>query len=159
MNFTKTEAKECYTSRDIQRWEWIEEGPRYGTEEYKQSSEKMLRLCGEEGIVGAMDEKRLDLIVHPTNVDPPSTFTAMLGLPAITVPLGFYPDGTIPIRHRGDLIDVAPNVPFGITFAGRAYTEEILFRVAYVYETNSHIREKVQHYKLPRTELHDVVEG
>jgi amidase len=64
-----------------------------------------------EGITGAMNEYELDLMVHPTNIDPPTTFVARLGLPAITVPLGFYPEDTEPIRHRDDIINIAPNVP------------------------------------------------
>lgn len=111
INFTKSDPRECFPERDIQRWEWIEEGPEYGSQEYKELLDKMLRLSGEEGIVGAIREYNLDLLVHPTNIDPPTTFVAKLGLPAITVPLGFYPEDTKPVCHRGDIFDIAPNVP------------------------------------------------
>lgn len=69
----------------------------------------MYRLSGEEGILGAIEKHELDVIVGPTKADPVSTFTARLGLPAITVPMGFFPEGT-PIRKskRGDVIEVAP---------------------------------------------------
>lgn len=79
----------------------------------------MYRLSGKEGITGAVDEHDLDLVVHPTNMDPPTTFVARLGLPAITVPLGSYPENTEPIRHQSDIKDIAPNVPFvSVTFFG-----------------------------------------
>ena len=111
INFTKTDLRESYPQRDIKRWEWIKDGPEYNSMEYKEFLEKMYRLSGEQGIIGAMDEHQLDAIVYPTNTDPATTFTARLGLPAITVPLGFYPEDTTPISHRGDIYNVAPNVP------------------------------------------------
>lgn len=111
INFTKTDSRESYPQRDIQRWEWIKDGPEYNSLEYKEFLEKMYRLSGEQGIIGAMDEHQLDVIAYPTNTDPATTFTARLGLPAITVPLGFYPKDTTPISHRGDIYNVAPNVP------------------------------------------------
>jgi amidase len=58
-----------------------------------------------------MEKHGLDVIVHPTNMDPTTTFAARLGLPAITVPLGFYPENTIPVSHRGDIFNIAPHVP------------------------------------------------
>ncbi|KAF2020553.1 amidase [Aaosphaeria arxii CBS 175.79] len=157
VNFTKSEPKECYPERDIQRWEWLQEGPEYNSDAYKKALEKMLRLSGKEGIIGAIEEHKLDLIVHPTNIDPPTTFAARVGLPAITVPLGFYPDDTEPTCHRGKIIDVAPNVPFGITFTGKPFTEELLFRVAHVYESVSSVREEIKPFRMPETELRDVI--
>jgi amidase len=172
--FTKSDPRECYPAHDIQRWEWIQDGPQQGSPAYKETLEKMYRLAGTQGITGAMDEYALDMLVFPTNIDPPTTFVARLGLPAITVPLGFYPGDTEPVRHRGDIVDVAPNVPsvsivcstvsssltmdrFGITFAGKAYTEEVLFRAAHVFEMVAEVQGKVRPYKMPTTELQDVV--
>jgi amidase len=111
IEFTKADKRECYPERDIQRWEWIKEGPQYGSKEYERNLAKMYRLAGKEGIVSALDEYKLDLVVHPTNLDPATTFSARVGLPRITVPLGFYPEDTEPVSHRGDIVDVAPNVP------------------------------------------------
>lgn len=111
IDFTKSDPRECYPERDIQRWEWSQEGPEYASTEYQESLNKMYRLAGEQGMLGAMEKYALDVIVHPTNTDPTTTFAARLGLPAITVPLGFYPEDTKPVSHRGDIFNVAPHVP------------------------------------------------
>jgi amidase len=44
MEFTKSDPRECYPISDIRRWEWIQEGPRYDSEEYKAALEKRT-LC------------------------------------------------------------------------------------------------------------------
>jgi amidase len=89
------------------------------------------------GIDGAMDKDRLDVLVMVT-AGPPgpidlvygdadsggtSTLAAVAGYPSITVPLG---------RHRG--------LPFGISFVGRAFSETTLIRVAYAFEQLTPIR-------------------
>ena len=111
IDFTKSDPRECYPERDIQRWEWIQEAPEYGSIEYQESLNKMYRLAGEQGMLGAMERYALDMVVHPTNTDPTTTFTARLGLPAMTVLLGFYPEDTKPVGHRGNIFNVAPHVP------------------------------------------------
>jgi amidase len=111
MRFTKSDPRECYPERDIQRWEWIQEGPEYGSTEYRESLDKMYRLASDQGLLEAMEKHKLDVIVHPTNTDPTATFAARLGLPAITVPLGFYPQDTEAVSHSGDLFNIAPHVP------------------------------------------------
>jgi len=157
IDFTKSDPRECYPGRDIQRWEWSQEGPEYASTEYQESLNKMYRLAGEQGMLGAMEKYALDVIVHPTNTDPTTTFAARLGLPAITVPLGFYPEDTKPVSHRGNIFNVAPHVPFGITFAGKAFTEELLFRAAYVYESVANVQGQTHPYRTPSTELQDVI--
>ncbi|KAF1836407.1 amidase signature enzyme [Decorospora gaudefroyi] len=132
MGFTMSDPRECYPERDIQRWEWIQEGPDYASTEYQELLNKMYRLAGEQRMLEAMEKHALDVTVKIASIqgskrDPTTTFAAQLGLPAITVPLGFYPEDTEPVNHRGDIFNIAPHVPFGITFTGKAFTEELLF--------------------------------
>ena len=79
-----------------------------------------------------MDSLRLDALVHPTWSNPPrligdlnspagdnsQLFSPSTGFPAITVPMGYT---------RGQL-------PAGITFFGRAWSEPTLIGLAYSYE-------------------------
>jgi amidase len=71
----------------------------------------MTRLAGEEGVIGALEKHNVDVLISPTESDPIATFTARIGLPAITVPLGFFTDDTPVEKTRGYLITIAPRVP------------------------------------------------
>lgn len=92
--------------------------------------------------INAMDEARLDALVYPTWSNPPAHIDRAVeeykgdnsqflvpsaGLPAVTVPMGFW---------RGKL-------PAGLQFAGRPYSEGVLIEIAYAYE------QQTQHRKPP----------
>ena len=81
-----------------------------------------------------MDELRLDAFVYPTWSFPPQVIgetnqrtagdnsqelAPISGFPAINVPMGFSRSETLPA---------------GMTFFGRAWSEETLIRLAYAYE-------------------------
>jgi len=99
--------------------------------EYLKSLSAMLRATRENGIDKMMDSEKLDALISPTGspawktdlilgdhfVGGSSSLSAISGYPAITVPMGF--------------ID---NLPVGITFAGRAWSEPLLLEIAYSYE-------------------------
>jgi len=99
--------------------------------EYLKSLSAMLRATRENGIDKMMDSEKLDALISPTGspawktdlilgdhfVGGSSSLAAISGYPAITVPMGF--------------ID---NLPVGITFAGRAWSEPLLLEIAYSYE-------------------------
>ena len=61
-----------------------------------------------------MDENGLDLLVCPGITDS----SPISGYPSIIVPAGYGDD----------------NMPFGITFVGRPFTEPLLIRAAYAFE-------------------------
>jgi amidase len=89
------------------------------------------RLSRAEGIDAVMDEHRLDALVAPSNapawridyangdhyVGGNSTPAAVAGYPNVTVPMGF-----------------AFDLPIGISFMGRAWSEGTLIRVASAFE-------------------------
>jgi amidase len=98
---------------------------------YKNSLDKMLKATRENGIDKMMDSGKLDALIAPTG-DPAwktdlilgdhyrggsSSLAAISGYPAITVPMGFI-----------------ENLPVGLTFFGRAWSESILIEIAYSYE-------------------------
>jgi amidase len=89
------------------------------------------KLSREQGIDAAMDKNKLDALITPTG-GPAwitdlitgdhfgggySTASAVAGYPHITVPAGF--------TH---------NLPVGMSFFGRAYSEAVLVKIAYAYE-------------------------
>jgi len=65
---------------------------------------------------------------YPSNKGVPSMNTFLVFVPAITVPAGFTRD----------------NLPVGITFQGRPYSEATMIRLAYAYEQATHHRKPPQ---------------
>lgn len=91
-------------------------------------------------VTKTMDDLRLDALVYPTWSFPPQSigqvnertagdnsqeFAPISGFPAINVPMGYSRNGALPA---------------GITFFGRAWSEETLIRLAYAYEQATHHR-------------------
>src|SRR5664280_1333273 len=99
--------------------------------EYRKALAEMTKATREEGIDKVMNSYRLDAIMAPTGspawktdlllgdhfVGGSSSLAAIAGYPAITVPMGFIDD-----------------LPVGVTFYGKAWTEPILLEIAYSYE-------------------------
>ncbi len=108
--------------------------------EYLDALERAKKYSQEEGIDRVMDLHSLDAIVAPTgspawktdwvNGDHfqlgSSKLPAMAGYPNITVPMGFVDE-----------------LPVGISFFGRAWSEPILISIAYAFE------QKTMHRKSP----------
>jgi Asp-tRNA(Asn)/Glu-tRNA(Gln) amidotransferase A subunit family amidase len=104
------------------------------TPEYRQ------RLEGREifktALLDVLTENNLDALIYPTirqkpifvpATNQPGTncrVSAHSGLPAISVPVGFTPDG----------------LPVGMEFLGRDFTEGDLLRIAYSWEQATHVR-------------------
>jgi amidase len=109
--------------------------------EYLKALAKMLKATREDGIDKVMDSNKLDAIMAPTGspawktdlilgdhfVGGSSSPAAISGYPAITVPMGF--------------ID---NLPVGVTFYGKAWSEPVLLEIAYSYEQGT------KHRKAPK---------
>lgn len=115
-----------------------------------------LFLGGPGGLLGALDTYNLDAVVLPTRTA--SSISAIIGAPIVTVPLGAYPSNTTVLTNsRGNLNATAPNIPFGIAFAGKLWSEESLIGFAYAYEQRSNNRMKIKPYIQPNTELADIV--
>ncbi|NLJ42383.1 MAG: amidase [Bacteroidales bacterium] len=99
--------------------------------EYRQALKKMLSATRENGIDKIMDSGKLDALIAPTGspawktdlilgdhfVGGSSSLAAISGYPAITVPMGFIDE-----------------LPVGITFFGKAWSESLLLEIAYSYE-------------------------
>lgn len=107
------------------------------TEEYKQALAKMLKGSREEGMDRVMDDHNLDAIIAPTGspawltdltngdsyVLGSSSPAARSGYPNITVPMGFIDE-----------------LPVGISFFGRAWSEPILIEIAFAFENGTKYR-------------------
>ncbi|HVZ77207.1 MAG TPA: amidase [Gemmatimonadaceae bacterium] len=105
---------------------------------YRKALDKNHRMARTLGIDATMDRYRLDAIITPTMSPPPlidlvngdprggessTQPAAVAGYPSITVPLGYVFE-----------------VPVGISFFGRAWSEPVLLRLAYAYEQATKVR-------------------
>ncbi|KAK3379024.1 glutamyl-tRNA amidotransferase subunit A [Lasiosphaeria ovina] len=126
---------------------------------------------GDGGIPGTLKEHNLDLIVAPavrgSEIDSGSrsglsvtvSLAARGGLPVVTVPLGKYPETTAvrqDLREPDKLVDVAPEIPFGIMFTGAAHSEEMLLRVAYAFEQMTNVRDTLVPLIPPKRDIPDL---
>jgi amidase len=69
-------------------------------------------IAGEGGIPGAIDKWSLDAVVCPSSDGLISTFAAIARAPAISLPMGSYPQGTpVEMDSISDLVTVAPGIP------------------------------------------------
>lgn len=109
--------------------------------EYREALETSRKFSQKEGIDEAMDKNKLDAIVGPSNAPTwmidtingdcgsgyisSSSLAAVAGYPNITVPAGF-----------------AKELPIGISFFGRAWSEGTLLKLAYAFEQASKTRRK-----------------
>ena len=156
-NFTHRFPPEDYPDRDTGVWdEALAAGFGNTSPEFWAAYQTNLEIAGIEGITGLLHNYTLDALILPTAFSP--GLPALIGSPVITVPLGFYPPSEPIVRNkRGTLVETAPNIPFGISFLGGKWSEASLIGFAYAFEQRTRVRDQVQPYLVPKTELIDVV--
>ena len=115
------------------RLEDAEKGPENGPDSPACQADSAYRQQFGEAVVKTMDRLKLDAYVYPTWSNPPrligdlntpagdnsQVYSPTTGFPAINVPMGYSRGGTLPA---------------GITFYGRAWSEDRLIELAYAYE-------------------------
>ncbi|KAL8872714.1 MAG: hypothetical protein Q9174_001701 [Haloplaca sp. 1 TL-2023] len=156
-NFTQSFPPEEYPDRDTGTWdEALALGFDNTSPEFSAAYQTNLRIAGPEGILGVLANYSLDALILPTAFS--AGLPALVGTPVVTVPLGFYPSNTTVERNRrGTLVSVGPNVPFGLSFLGPAFSEADLIGYAYAFEQRTMVRNQVQPYLVPQLELSQVV--
>ena len=116
------------------------------SKEYKDALETCRKYAREEGIDEAVDKNKLDAIAGPSNAPTwmidtvsgdcgsgyvgSSSLAAVAGYPNITVPAGF-----------------AKELPIGISFFSKAFTEHTLIKLAYSFEQATKARRKPKFLK------------
>ncbi|EOA88197.1 hypothetical protein ACJQWK_02038 [Exserohilum turcicum] len=157
--FTRTFPAEDYPDRDTAEFDTsIAQSQNFSNTdaEFWAAYQEDLYLGGEGGLLGALSRHNLDAVVVPTLWA--SGISAIIGGPVVTVPLGAYPSNTTVITNsRGDLNATAPNIPFGISFAGALWSEESLIGFAYAFEQRTMVRKTVKPYIKPSIEIENVV--
>jgi amidase len=114
IEFTKAFPPEQYPDKDIGKFLWTQvEGIDVNGERYRHMLEQEIFFGGEGGILGALGKFKIDCFVVPSYAGIGPDLAAKMGFPELSVPLGFYPEGT-PINYDADephLVRVAPGTP------------------------------------------------
>ncbi|KAL8937160.1 MAG: hypothetical protein Q9216_004558, partial [Gyalolechia sp. 2 TL-2023] len=156
-NFTQSIPAEEYPDRNTGVWdEALALGFDNTSPRFWAAYQNNLEIAGRQGLLGLLTNYSLDALVLPTDFS--AGMAALVGTPVVTVPLGFYPSNTTVMRNRrGTLVQTAPNIPFGLSFLGPAWSEASLIGFAYAFEQRTNVRNQVQPYLVPNVELTDVV--
>lgn len=159
ISYTKNDPREDYPDRDIVSWEGaIQLGYNASDIRAITAHEDSLKADYEGGVTGIIRQYNLSALIIPTDYAP--TWASSPGLPAISVPLGAYPEGTPVLNGSRELIDVAPGIPFGLSFLGEKWSEETLIGMAYAYEQATQPRTLILpgcDAVIPDTEIEDIL--
>ena len=98
--------------------------------EYRSARAIDLLSAKTRGMDAYMNQHKLDAVLFPGTTG--ASIAAKAGYPSVMVPGGF-------ISGTADGKDT-PDYPLGVTFAGRAWSEHKLLRLAYAYEQASNMR-------------------
>jgi len=97
--------------------------------EYKSARRLDLLTAGRLGMDAYMDDHKLDAVLFPGNSG--AGIAAKPGYPSVLVPAGFT---------SGVGKTATPDYPLGATFAGRAWSEAKLLRIAHAFELATQAR-------------------
>ncbi|TKA32432.1 hypothetical protein B0A50_01539 [Salinomyces thailandicus] len=156
-NFTRSFPAEDYPERDTAVWDGaLEQGWNNTDPRFWPAYQANLFYGGEGGILGALERTNTSAVLLPTQLSP--SIPALVGSPVVTVPMGFYPaNWTVTMNSIDTLVSTGPQIPFGLSFMGRKWSEAELIGFAYAYEQRTMHRNEVQPYLVPNIELADVV--
>lgn len=152
-DFTWKFPEEEYPSRNTRNWDiGIEQKMNNTCPDFCSMYQENLYLGGEGGILGALDSHGLDAVALPTVIA--SSIPGIVGTPIVTVPLGAAPDDT-PVEKEAlwNVVEIAPGIPFGISFLGSKWSEETLIEIAYAFEQRTLIRNTIKRHIMPHTEV------
>lgn len=110
VEFTKSCPEEEYPSRDVAGLVGISEAIAQDDPRVEEAWERVRELAVEGGINGAIKKHNLDALIMPSSVS--TSVATVARAPIITVPLGFYPEGTEVVWNgRRNLVLQDKNLP------------------------------------------------
>ncbi|KAJ1540156.1 hypothetical protein HK405_011831, partial [Cladochytrium tenue] len=157
--FTIADAREDYPDRDVLSWDVaLALGYNLSSPESAAWWQAGIDADAAGGVTGVCNQLGLAAVVIPTEYAP--TWASSPGLPAVSVPLGAYPDDVPLQAGLRELVAVAPGIPFGISFVGKHWSEATLIGIAAAFEAATKFRDGYvlgPNSTVPTTDLADVI--
>ncbi|KAI5371142.1 putative amidase signature domain-containing protein [Septoria linicola] len=156
-NHTQSHPSEAYPTRDTLIWDLALSSSNLTSTSPSiyQAYQSTLSLASLI-LHSALDDNNASALLLPTIIS--AAIPAVIGSPIITVPMGAYDNTTKMVRNEwGNLVRTAPNVPFGVAFLGRKWSEKELVGFAYAFEQRTGWRGRVKPKVVPAVGLGDVV--
>ena len=146
IEFNKAHAEQELVHFGQEQFERSQESGPLDGEAYLEALAEGRRLAAVEGLDAVLDVHGLDALIAPTGgpawpLDPEagnavhggsSRFAAIAGYPLVTVPAGFV--------RQGIESGAGNDLPIGLTFMGRAWSEPTLIRLAFAFERITQVR-------------------
>lgn len=108
-------VQEEYPKRDVGRLVNSQRSPGINAPIVQESLHALLRIAGDEGILSALHDYQVDVLVFPniSNISA-SSMAATAGFPVFALPLGHYPEGapTYTSGVEGELVDIDKGIPY-----------------------------------------------
>ena len=152
---TQKHPKESYPDVNTTYWDqilaqgWDSNDPRFAP-----ACQRLLELGGPRGLLGALDQHDLTAVVMPTSLA--AVWTAVVGAPMVSVPVGHYPPEAEVVRLDDGIVKTAPGVPYGMSFLGRLWADAYLVGLAYAFERLTGVRHRpVKRVVMPDVEVGD----
>ena len=150
---TQAHPGEGYPEKNTGHWDDVLEHGWDNTDaRFPPALEHLQEVGGPRGLIGALDKNAIAAVVMPTSFAP--EWTALIGAPMVTVPMGHYPADQKPVIFDDGIVEIGPGVPVGLSFLGRKWSDAELVGLANAYEHQTKVRQRgVQRYLQPDAEL------
>ncbi|KAH8897436.1 amidase signature enzyme [Thozetella sp. PMI_491] len=160
-NWTRQDPREDYPDRNVGLWE-VAMGLGFDQSDARSWAARQGNIAADVagGVTGICRQLNLSAVVIPTEYAP--TWASSPGLPAISVPMGAYPDDVPILNGSRELISVAPRIPYGLSFLGQKWSEAELIAIAAAFENATNFRGSYvpgPNATMPTIDLADVVSG
>ncbi|UNI18155.1 Amidase [Purpureocillium takamizusanense] len=165
-DLTQRHPKEGFPGKNTAHWDDVlAQGWDNSDARFAPACERLLELGGPQGLLGALDRHDLTAVAMPTTLA--AEWTAVVGAPMVSVPMGHYPaDAEVVWLDNDDdddeaedgggsgggggggssrsrsMVDTAPGVPYGLSFLGRLCSDADLVGLAYAFERQTRVRER-----------------
>lgn len=140
-DLTQKHPKEGFPEKNTAHWDDVlAQGWDNSDARFAPACKRLLELGGPQGLLGALDRHDLTAVAMPTTLA--AEWTAVVGAPMVTVPMGHYPAGAEVVRLEDGIVDTAPGVPYGLSFLGRLCSDADLVGLAYAFERETRVRER-----------------
>jgi amidase len=112
IEFTKQDPREDCPGYGIEKFRKAFQSPQEDSDEYQNNLRRAINLATSYGALGALKRWKLDAIILPSSASSATSLAAIVGMPIVAIPMGYYPDETaLQTSKKGDTFRAGPKFP------------------------------------------------